>query len=155
NGGTYDEPDGSASSGIFPYPAFELFQKNDSPFSAVFAYRPAGRLNVAVERQAYLTGGEYVSGDYFRGLEVPPVAGPPIRADEDRAGADSVVVLSFTFAQKCFGDVERAVGRKLMINDVSFEIVGVAPSGFFGVDPASAPALFLPLHADLALSKNT
>ena len=68
-------------------------------FPSLFAYRPAGKLNVMVGQQAEITGGEYVSGDYFRGLGIVPAAGRLISGDDDRAGAPAVVVLSYGFAQ--------------------------------------------------------
>ncbi|PYT14089.1 MAG: multidrug ABC transporter substrate-binding protein [Acidobacteria bacterium] len=149
NGGWYDDPDGGATSGIFPFPAFELFQKADSAFSAVFAYRRARRLNVAVKGQAYLASAEYVSGDYFRGLAVPPDAGRLIIPDDDRVGAPPVAVVSFAFSQRSFGGPANAAGQSVLINNVPFVIAGVTPPGFFGVDPAAAPDVFLPLHLDL------
>ena len=63
---------------IFPYPAFERLQQLAAPvFSSLFAYYPAGTLNVMVKGQAELAEGDYVSGDYFRGLAVSPAAGRP------------------------------------------------------------------------------
>src|SRR5207249_3162413 len=38
SGTTYDDPKSGVTSGIFPFPAFELFRKNDSVFSSVFAH---------------------------------------------------------------------------------------------------------------------
>ena len=32
-----------------------------------------------------------------------------------------------------------------------FTVIGVTPSGFFGVDPAAAPQVYLPMHASLRL----
>jgi hypothetical protein len=75
NGSTFDEPGGMMSSGIFPYPAFELIQKSNTVFSNVFAYYPARRVNVIVDGQANVASGEYVSGEYFTGLAVAPAAG--------------------------------------------------------------------------------
>src|SRR6266481_2966326 len=57
-------------SDIFPFPAFELVGENAEVFSSVFAYRPARNLTVTIRGQGDLANGEYVSGDYFRGLEV-------------------------------------------------------------------------------------
>jgi macrolide transport system ATP-binding/permease protein len=63
DGSTYEDTKG-VTSGIFPFPAFELFRKNSgSVFSSVFAYYPTGSLNVVVTRHADLAKG--VSGDYF------------------------------------------------------------------------------------------
>src|SRR5580693_3895485 len=44
SGSTFDDPKSGTTAGIFPYPAFELFQ-NDSIFSSVFAYHPVRGLN--------------------------------------------------------------------------------------------------------------
>jgi predicted permease len=108
-------------------------------------------LNVTVRGQAEITGGEYVSGDYFRGLALAPAAGRLIAGDDDRTGAPAVLVLGYGFAQRRFGDAAGAVGQVVLINNVPFTAIGVAPPEFFGVDPSKAPDLYLPLHADLLL----
>src|SRR5262249_3260718 len=38
SGETWDDPQGGRIAGIFPYPAFEFIQSNDSMFSSVFAF---------------------------------------------------------------------------------------------------------------------
>ena len=96
SGTVYGDKSGSTA-GIFPYPAFELFRKNDSVFSSVFAHCQSWQvrsLNVAIKGQADLAAGWDVSGDYFQGLGVPPAAGRLIIPDDDRAGAPAVAVVS-------------------------------------------------------------
>lgn len=139
-------------SGIFPYPAFELIRSNsDAVFSSVFAYYPARKINVMVKGQAEEGSGEYVSGDYFRGLAVMPSAGRMILPDDDRVGASPVAVLSFSYAQRRFGDVASASGQSILINNLAFTVVGVAAPGFFGVDPGALPDLYIPLRTSLLL----
>jgi predicted permease len=147
----YDDPKTGKTTSIFPYPAFELLRNSGNALSVLFAYRPAEKLNVLIQRQAEVTGGEYVSGEYFRGLGVVPAGGRLIAADDDHAGAAAVTVLSYGFAQRRFGNPTTAVGRTVLINNTPFTIIGVAPPGFSGVDPSKAPDLYLPLHADLLL----
>ncbi len=136
--------------GIFPYPAFEELRKSNSAFSAVFAYHPASRLTVSIGGGAEVANGEYVSGDFFRGLGVAAEAGRLIVAYDDRIGTD-VIVVGYGFAQRHFGDGARAVGQKIFLNNLPFAIVGVTSPRFYGVDPGWAPEFYLPLHADLAL----
>jgi predicted permease len=136
--------------GIFPYPAFEELRKSSRVFSALFAYHPSRKLTVMIGGEAEVASGEYVSGDFFRGLGVAPEAGRLIAADDDRAGTD-VVVLSYGFAQRRFGDVPGAAGQKIFLNNLPFTVAGVTPPEFLGVDLGSAPEFYLPLHADLAL----
>jgi predicted permease len=146
-----DDPKAGKVSPIFPYPAFEALQRTSGPLSVLFAYRPAGRRNVMVGQQAEITSGEYVSGDYFRGVGIVPAAGRLIARDDDRAGAPPVVVLGHGFAETRFGSAAGAVGQKVLIDNVAFTAIGVTPQGFFGVDPSKSPDLFVPFHADLLL----
>jgi predicted permease len=148
----YDDPKMGKMSPIFPFPAFELLGKSNAALSVLFAYRPAGKLNIMLRQQAEITGGEYVSGDYFRGLGINPAAGRLIAGDDDRAGAPAVVVLSYRFAQTRFGEAAGAIGEKVRIDNIPFTTIGVTPPGFFGVDPSKTPDLYLPFHADLLLS---
>jgi len=149
DGRFYTDPGGSTA-GIFPFPAFELLQKASSPvLSSLFAYKPAGNVNVMIKGDAELAKGEYVSGDFFRGLAMSPAAGRLIGGDDDRADAAPVAVLSMGYSQRRFGGAANATGQPILINNVPFTVVGVAPSEFFGVDPAEAPHVYLPMHANL------
>ena len=151
SGSTWGDSRSGETSGIFPYPAFELFRENDSVFSIVFAhfqYWQARRLNVAIRGQAEIANGWSVSGDYFRGLGVAPAAGRLILPDDDIPGNSAVVVASYGFSQRHFGQAANAVGQPVVIDNVPLTMVGVAPTEFFGVDPAGSPDLYFPMHAN-------
>src|SRR5688572_8018673 len=97
DGSTYPDSAG-VSAAIFPYPAFERLREASAPvFSSLFAYKATGSVNVMIKGEAELARGEYVSGDFFRGLAVSPAAGRLIGADDDRAGAAPVAVLSMGY----------------------------------------------------------
>jgi len=152
DGSSWDDAKSGMTSGIFPYPAFELVRNNSSPvFSSVFGYYPTFGMNVMVKGQAELAHGEYVSGDFFGGLAVPLAAGRPIAAADDRAGAPPVAVLGSAFSRKRFDDPPAAVGQSILINNVAFTVTGVMPPGFFGVDSATTPDFYVPIHANLLL----
>jgi hypothetical protein len=102
-----------------------------------------------IKGQARVGRGEYVSGDYFRGVAVRPAAGRLLGPGDDRVGAPPVVVVSLAFSERHFGGADRAPGRAIQINGVPFTIAGVTPSDFFGVDPSAAPDFYLPLHTNL------
>ena len=151
SGSSYNDPRKGYTSGIFPYAAFELFQKDDSAFASVFAHYQPTPFNLSIKGQADVANGEFVSGDFFRGLGVPPAAGRLIISDDDRAGAESVAILSYGLSQSRFGGAAQAVGQSILINNISFTVVGVAPPEFFGVNPGIAPDFYLPMHANLLL----
>jgi len=65
SGTTYEDPKSGVDAGIFPYPAYELFRKNDSIFSVVFGHFPswqARRLNLTSNGQASIVTGSSGSG---------------------------------------------------------------------------------------------
>ncbi len=77
DGSTYRDRSG-VTAAIFPFPAFERLQEASAPvLSSLFAHKPAGRVNVMIKGEAELAQGEYVSGDFFRGLAVVARGGPP------------------------------------------------------------------------------
>jgi predicted permease len=153
DGSTYRDRSGVIAA-IFPFPAFERLREASAPvLSSLFAHKRADRLNVIVRGEAELAQGEYVSGDFFRGLAVTPAAGRLIAAEDDRPGAAPVAVLSFGYSRRRFGEAASAVGQPILVNDVQFTVAGVAPVEFFGVDPAAAPHIYLPMRATNLLAR--
>src|SRR5882757_8236553 len=145
---------GALVSGIFPYAALETLGSqnlnDENPvFSTLFGYFNGHNRNLAVRGQATSASTEYVTGDYFRGLEVSPAAGRLINSEDDRAGATAVAVISFATSQNRFGGPPNAIGQSILVDNIPFTVIGVTPPEFFGVDPAMAPDLYLPLHTNL------
>ncbi len=135
--------------GIFPYGAFETLHAENPVFSTLFGYFNGRDRTLAVRGQAMSAGTEFVTGEYFRGLGVSPAAGRLIDSEDDRPGAAPVAVISFVTSQNRFGGPPNAIGQPILVDNVPFTVVGVAPPEFFGVDPAASPDLYLPLHTNL------
>ena len=57
-----------------------------------------------------------------------------------------MAVVSYALSQRRFGGPAGAAGQSILIDNLPFTVVGVAPPEFFGVDPAAAPDVYLPLH---------
>jgi predicted permease len=145
-------PEGGAIMGpLFPYAALERLGEADSGLSVLFGHFPAEKLNVMVKGAAEIGTGHYVTGDFFRGLGVSPAAGRMLMRGDDRADAPPVAVISMGYSQRRFGSPANAIDQPILINNLPFTVVGVAPPEFFGVDPAVAPDVYLPLHAGLLL----
>jgi macrolide transport system ATP-binding/permease protein len=154
SGSSYDDPQKGRVGGIFPYAAFELFQKDDSVFTTVFAHYQPTPFNLSIRGQADVAGGEFVSGGFFSGLGVPSAAGRVIVPDDDRPGAEHVTVLSYKLSQTRFGGAAQSIGQSILIDNIPFTVVGVTPPEFFGVNPGVAPDFYLPMHANLLLGAN-
>jgi macrolide transport system ATP-binding/permease protein len=153
SGSTFTDPKWGYTSGNFPWAAFEMLARDNQVFAHTFAFSGAGRLNVQIRGQADLAAGQHVSGTFFTGLGLAPAAGRLIAPDDDRAGAPTVAVLSYGYAQRRFGDPSAAVGESILINNVPFTIAGVAAPEFFGVNPAGPQDIFLPLHTNVVLER--
>jgi macrolide transport system ATP-binding/permease protein len=136
-------------SGMFPYGAFETLRGDNAVFSTLFGYFDGLSCNLAIRGQAMSAKTEYVTGEYFRGLAVSPAAGRLIDSADDRTGAAPVAVISFAASQQRFGGPSSAIGQPVLVDNVPFMVIGVTPPEFFGVDPAAAPDLYLPLHTNL------
>ncbi|HTM51013.1 MAG TPA: ABC transporter permease [Bryobacteraceae bacterium] len=135
--------------GMFPYGAFETLREEKTAFSTLFGYFNGHNRSLAIGGQAMSASTEYVTGEYFRGLAVSPAAGRLIDSDDDRPGAAPVAVISFAASQNRFGGPSGAIGQAILVDNIPFTLIGVAPPDFFGVDPAAAPDLYLPLHANV------
>src|SRR5579884_214433 len=140
---------GAMVSGMFPYAAFETLRSDNTVFSTLFGYFNGLHSNISVRGQATTAATEYVTGEYFRGLRVAPAAGRLIDAEDDRPGAPPVAVISFATSQTRFAGPANAIGQSIAVDNVPFTVIGVTPPEFFGVDPAAAPDVYLPLHANL------
>ena len=91
-----------------------------------------------------------VSGNTFDVLGARPVAGRAFRDGDDRAGGPPIAVIGHGLWQARFAGDPSVVGRRVMLNDVPVEVVGVMPEGFrlptdFTADAAEPTALWRPL----------
>ena len=68
-----------------------------------------------------------VGADFFQLLGVPPALGRGFLPEEDRPGADAVVVLSDGLWRRRFGADPAIVGRDVRIDGVPRRVVGVTP----------------------------
>ena len=115
SGTTYDDPQSGVTAGIFPFPAFELFRKNDDGlFDA--SSRTTNSGTEKPERDDQRTGrpcraAGTCRATTFADSPLPPAAGRLIIPDDDRAGAPAVAVLSYAFSQRRFGDAANAAGQ--------------------------------------------
>jgi putative ABC transport system permease protein len=74
--------------------------------------------------------GRLVSGNFFDVLGVRARLGRPLRPDDDRVGADRVVVLGHGLWQRRFGADRAVIGRKIVVDGTPMEVVGVMPPAF-------------------------
>lgn len=73
--------------------------------------------------------GRAVTANFFPVLGVQPLLGRSFTEEEDRTGAP-VTVVSFALWQRRYGGDPSVIGRKILMNDNPFQIIGVMPRPF-------------------------
>ncbi len=131
----------------FPYEAYVEFRDNNPVFTDVAA---VGGMQAtatwALEGQqahAKEFAVTYVSSNYFSLLGAIPAHGRWFLPEEERYGAEPVVVLSHNAWKRCGGD-PKLVGEPIWLNGKPVRVIGVAAKGFTGASLVG-PDIWLPL----------
>jgi putative ABC transport system permease protein len=129
---------------VTSYPTFQDWRATES-FRAVAGFTQTSA-TITGERPAEEYAGAWVTGDFFKVLGVLPAAGITLGETHARAGDDQVVVLSQRVRNAWFGS-DDPTGRRIDIDGVSREVIGVMPRGF--AFPTGAD-FWLPIAPDAA-----
>lgn len=143
-----------AMGGFFraPYPTvtngiWEQVRNRQQAFAGIFAWG-TDNANLAAGGEVRPARLLWVSGEFFNTLGIRPAVGRFLTPTDDRAGcAAAGLVISHEFWQREYGGDLNVVGRKLALGDHSFEVVGVSPAGFFGMEVGKSFDLSLPICA--------
>ncbi len=114
-------------------------------FSHVAALSTGGSFNVKFGDDPQRIEGAYLTPALFPLLGVQPALGRAFLPTDADPGQNQVVLLSHSLWRRGFGTDPGVVGRRLNINGLSHEVVGVMPAGFesFGAE-LWAPLGFTP-----------
>lgn len=126
---TIDQSKPNFDMGAVPYPNFLDLQKENQTFTAMAIHRGFG-FSLVGAGEPERVAGRLVSAEMFSVLEVKPVLGRWFTPEEDRPGANAVVIISGNLWQRKFGGAPDVVGRGITLDDRSYEIVGVLPPSF-------------------------
>jgi predicted permease len=134
----------------FSAPFFRSLEKRHEVFTDVFAYSQ-NTFQVRGSSNNENINGQFVSGQFFRGLQTPALLGRTLTPEDDTTGGNPAglgVVISEFFWKSWFGGAQDVVGRKLQIDNTMFTVVGVMPKSFTGANPTQQPEIFVPLSAE-------
>jgi len=140
---------------LFSYEKYKMFRDQTRGFGELAGFQ-AGRTLMGVRRSgvnqpAESLRAQYVSGNYFSMFGLRAYAGRAFTQNDDRKGADPVVMMSYATWQQKYGNDPSVVGSTFMLNGLPFTVVGIGPAGFYGDRMESAPAFWLPLNAEAIL----
>src|SRR5215211_4591735 len=131
---------------------WEQVRDRQEAFDGLFAWG-SDTLNLARGGEARFARGMWVSGDFFNTLGVRPELGRVLNRDDDQKGCGSpVAVVSHAFWKREFGGDAGAVGRSLSLDGRPFEVVGVTPASFYGMEVGRSFDVAVPLCAEPLLN---
>jgi predicted permease len=129
------------------YPDYVYYRDHNQSFTGMLAF-DGDPESVIWNRtgEGQVVEGQLVSGNFFSLLGVNASLGRTFLPEEDQPGKPQpVVVLGHSFWQQRLGSDPHVVGKSLLLNGTSFNVIGVAPGGFAGLLVAIEPDFWAPL----------
>src|SRR5688500_17929407 len=135
------------------------FRNMSKTMTAIAAWN-SGQQNLTGDGEPVRIGVGFVTANTFDVLGARPLLGRAIREEEDVPNGPEIAVLGYPLWQARYGGDPNVIGKRLMINDVPVEVIGVMPEGFrlptdFTDDAAEPTQLWRPQQWNMAqLSRN-
>jgi len=105
-------------------------------------------LNLTQGGEARYANALWVSGNFFDTLGVRAAHGRSLSPADDQAGCGGAVVISNAFWQREFGGRGDVLGSTLRLEGHPFEIIGITPASFYGVEVGRNFDVALPTCAE-------
>jgi len=130
----------------FSYPQYRDVAAASTPYFDGVLARLGSRATLTHGSTTERIRCELVSGNYFQILGVTPWRGRLLRDSDDRVpGGHPVAVLSYAVWNGAFGADPNIIGRTVRLNGYPYQIVGIAPPQFYGIEFDSPAGVFVPM----------
>jgi predicted permease len=130
---------------IFSYPMYRDIEREQTALASVAAHRLFGA-SLSIDNEPSVGEGIWVSGSYFPTLRVNAALGRVFGPDDDRViGGHDVVVISHILWRDRFGARPDVIGKTMVVNGRTMEIIGVLPQWFHGATAGARPLVYVPL----------
>jgi putative ABC transport system permease protein len=129
-------------------PIWEQIRQRQQSFSRICAWG-TDTFNLSEGGEVREARALWVSGEFFNVLGVQARLGRLFTAEDDqRSRTSAQVVISYPFWQREFGGDANIIGQKITLAKQSFEIIGVTPANFFGLEVGKSFDVALPICAE-------
>ena len=136
---------------VFSYPMFRDLERSQTALAGLAAH-VAMSANLSFQGEPITGDMMLVSGSYFPTLGIQPAIGRLLGPAEDQTvGGHFVAVLSHSYWQAHFGSDPSVLGKSIIVNGQSLEIIGVGPKDFEGTTLGARPLVFVPLTMRIVL----
>jgi putative ABC transport system permease protein len=147
-----DDTRRTGSRKFFPTPPeWDEWRRHNTVFTDIAASQP-GDASLSNDGEPEELPARKVSANFWSVLGARPLLGRVFTEEEDARGA-RVVVISHGIWQRRFGGARDAVGRKIILNDTSYEVIGVMPREFYFM-PARDIDIWMPTSFPAGMLKN-
>jgi predicted permease len=125
----------------FTRPEYDTLVRETDVFSEAFA--------TTSDVPAWIEGirreGRLVTGNFFLVLGASAARGRTLAPSDDEPGRPPVIVLSHRSWSQHYASDSGILERTVRVNGASFQVVGVMPEGFRGLEAVAAPDFWAPL----------
>jgi putative ABC transport system permease protein len=115
------------------------YNRQSKTFVGLASYNLVTRSLTQSGQPETLTG-EAVTWNYFEVLGMPPALGRAFRPEEDRADANRVVIITDELWRTRFAGNPSIVGRQIVLDDQTHDVIGVMPPKFEAISAFRFPA---------------
>lgn len=134
----------------YTFPGYEAIRELPVLAGAA-AYQPRSTVTMGTGLDARRPTVQNATAEFFPVLGVVPALGRFFDVQDDREGAPPVAVLGHGFWEREFGGDPAVVGQLITLGSHSYEVIGVAPSGFTGATIESID-VWVPLRMNIPLT---
>lgn len=110
---------------------FKDVRDQNKVFDSIVAFRSQNYVLTGFQEPERLNGRQATSG-LFQTLGVKPILGRGFSPEEDKVGAQKVVLLGEGFWNRRFSRDANILGKQVVLNNESYTVIGVMPSTLHG-----------------------
>ncbi len=135
----------------FSFAIWDQVRQQQKSFAGIAAWSTE-RFDLGQGGEARYAEGMWVSGSFFQVLQLQAMLGRLITESDDYRGCGvRGAVISNAFWQREFGGRSNVIGSKLSLDGHPFEILGVTPPSFYGLEVGRNFDVALPLCSEPVL----
>ena len=139
---------GSENAPTQSYPNYRDLRDRNNVLSGLMAYSFVP-VSLSANGNNNRVWGYLATGNYFDVLGVNAARGQTFHsADDDKPGANPVVVLSYASWQARFGGDPSVIGKTAKIAGMNYTVLGIMPAGFSGSELFFVPEFWIPLSME-------
>jgi putative ABC transport system permease protein len=115
--------------GYLSYLELQDWQTQTRSFEAIAGYRRNSFI-ILNNEEAETIPAISVTANFLSLLKVNPIQGRDFRVEEEKRGAERVVIVSHQFWQSRMGSAATALGQQLTLNSRAYTVIGILPASF-------------------------